>query len=1255
MPNKTKHQLALELVNENRLKEAADLLAEALGEKESAELWNDWATLKIALDENHEALAGYDRALELEPDNAQAMFNFGVLLMNEGKTQRGIDLLEHCQGKVAAQEQAAISTLLQRHKKSVSGADFATTLDDFAPTHGAAREYFSTHRDRYLACLELLPQAIPGQSLLELGASFHHLTPALESKGYRVHCSDIWDGGPNRTADLKSRSGEQRHYKVDNFDIQQQRWPYDDASFDVVVFCEMLEHLNSDPVQVLSEINRVLKQDGLLLLTTPNIASAKSFNYILEGKSPYVFGQYVPGGLPTDRHNREFTASEIDHLFAAAGFQTVALETNNSWWKDQNNALAKLVAMGQSIAYRGDNVMALGRKTSSVQDRYPEEFYCGQGSQTENRNQIEGSSAASIQPGKNILLVHDVLPHFDRSGSDMRLMQVIRRLIAAGHYITYIARNGADRDRYEAPLKELGVKVFSGDAERLPALGMHAEQTWKLETVLQNGHFDAAIFFHWFWSGISVTEHYLDDVRKFSPATKIVVLTDDRHGIREWRMADLSNHSTDRERALDFLVRETCCYRAADLVLAITEDDRRGLLEMVPDLQIELLPMTADTHASSLGFDDRHDFVFLANFDNLANRDATAWFCDEIWPRIRKRMPEAKLHIAGNNIPSELSKGEGIELLGHVASLEDTLEKYRVFISPIRFGTGIKTKNLTALGNGIPLITTTIGAEGMGLTDGENAIIEDSAGAFANKAIELHNNRELWQKLAANGPKHIETEFSVARLDAQIAKLMQRLDAIVPVKFDPEHRFSVRLVEELHPEVLTAMPPQSRNDQRVPAYVEIAERLAGLGHPSEALEQVRHIFYHVRGAIPKSLFFARILTLMEKCYRELGDQDAAERCGNEAKLCLPELNAAFVREVKKKSGGRAKPSDHAISVIIPTFNRKATLRRCLEALKAQTLSADEFEVIVVDDGSTDDTQEFLARQQMPFRFTHYQQKNQGAGAARRFAVAQARGEYLLLMNDDTIAEPQLLQEHLQMQRKYHDSCFAVLGTFDYERPARRRALTHFLSTDPFMFPQKNMHAGWDYGYTHFITCNLSIRRDAVVACGSFDSAFRLGEDTELGIRLSTVGCKVVYHPQARALHDHLEMRMADMVLRAKAYGPVYLRLLEKHPTLRVVQAGITLKAPITAADIERVSEMLAGQRAQIEEMVRALAQYDNRDLEPFFATRSGNGTAADVIVNLFRQAIPQVHWFYVFDGLCAAWREKHSVPMLLTTAAEAHV
>jgi GT2 family glycosyltransferase/SAM-dependent methyltransferase len=1246
MPENTKHQRAHELVNENRLDDAVKLLSEALGEAESAELWNDWATIKMVLEKLQEAYAGYERALELEPENAQVQFNLGVLMIQANKLQRGVALLQKCNGRVTPQEQLAVNGLLQQYQNAASNADYAVTLEEFAPATGAAKEYFATHRDRYLACLELLPQAKPGQTLLELGASFHHLTPALESKGYKIYCSDIWDGEPSRDVQLVNHAGtNQRHYKVDNFDVQQQRWPYEDGSFDAVLLCEMLEHLNTDPIHVLAEINRILKKDGLLLLTTPNIASAKSVNYVLEGNSPYVFGQYVPGGLPTDRHNREFTASEINRLLTAAGFQTVALETRNSWWKDQNNALAKLAAMGQSIANRGDNVFALARKSDAVQDRYPEEFYCRSGSQAENRNQIEKN-------GKRILLVHDVLPHFDRSGSDMRLLQVIHRLLAAGHEITYIARNDINRDKYEAPLKELGVTVFCGDAEKLAGLNIKIDQTWKFETVLKNGSFDVAIFFHWYWSGIAVTEHYLDDVRKLSPNTKVVVLTDDRHGIREWRMADLSNHSTDRERALDYLVREVSAYRAADLVLAITEDDRQGLMEMSPDLPIELLPMTAETHESKLGYDERQDFVFLANFDNLANRDAVSWFCDEVWSRIRKRLPQATLYIAGNNIPAEMSKRWGVQVLGHVADLNSTLEKYRVFVSPIRFGTGIKTKNLTALGNGIPLITTTIGAEGMNLTNGENAIIEDSAGAFANKAVELYNNREQWEKLATNGRKHIETEFSTARLDSQIARIMERLETITPHEFDPEHRFSIRVVEELYPESLTA-PLEGRLTTRVMGYVNMAEKLAGLGHHAEAMEQLRHIFYHVRGPMPRNLFFARVLTLMEGCYREMNDKEAAKRCGEEAKLCLPELNPAFVKDAKKKSKDLPNIIGCAISVIIPTYNRRATLDRCLQALAAQTLSPSRFEVVIVDDGSTDDTQEFLSKQQMPFNLSVYQQKNQGPGAARKLAVEQAKGKYLLLTNDDTIADPNLLKEHLHTQLTYQNPALAVLGTFEYEQP-KRRALTHFLSVNPFLFPQCSMNPGVPYPYNFFVTCNISIERETILKAGSFDASLRVAEDTDIGYRLQKLGCKVIYNPEAKAIHDHAEISVEDLVRRAHSYGRNHVGLLKKHPDLTIKTTAGELGASLTAADIEQIKTALQRKRAEIEETVSALKQYDAINFEQYFDMPSEQGTMGDTISELFSRAIPEINRFYLLEGFCAAWTQKNPAPAFKLVSPRVH-
>jgi GT2 family glycosyltransferase/glycosyltransferase involved in cell wall biosynthesis len=858
------------------------------------------------------------------------------------------------------------------------------------------------------------------------------------------------------------------------------------------------------------------------------------------------------------------------------------------------------------------------------------------------------------QKGKRILVVHEVLPHFDRSGADARLLQLIHGLRAQGHQITYIGRNGGDRQRYEVPLLELGIKVYTLDKERLGALGIPCQTTWKLQDVLEEGKFDVAILDHYFWAGITITEHYLDEIRKWSPLTRIVVNSDDRHGVREWRKAELSGLATDRERALDFLVREVECYTAADMVVSVTEDDRIGMMEMQQETPVEFLTMTAQPHPNAAGYDDRKDFIFLADFNNPASRDAIDWFCEEIWPRILNRMPESKLHLAGNRIPAELAGKQGIVVEGFVDNMEETLAKFRVFVSPIRYGTGIKTKNLNAMSNGIPLITTTIGSEGMSLTDMDDCLIADTAGEFANKAVELYSNPDMWKKLAVNGPAHIGRQFSAAKLDAQLTRMLELVFQNPPKAYDPEHRFSMRTVEELHPDVLTAHPPESRRQTRLLAYIEMASQLINLDRPAEALEQLRHVFGFASN-LTRSPLMARVLSLMERCYRDTGDAEAAERCGVEAGLCLPELNPALItKKSPKKLVKKAKTSRYALSVIIPTYNRSQTLARCLEALGKQNMSMNDVEVIVVDDGSTDDTQAFLNKQSGPLRLKHFYQKNQGVGAARKLAVDEARGEYLLLINDDTIATPDLLEEHLKYQHKYQENGLAVLGTFEYERAARRRALTHFLSVDPFMFPQMVMNPDCCYGSTHFVTCNLSVRRDLVLAAGNFDPSFRVGEDSDLGIRMSKAGTQILFNPNAHAFHDHLTMSADDIIRRAKAYGPVYLKLLRKHPSLRVAYMGTRLSGNFAITDIMQVRASLSTQREQVELMAQSLKQYDQIDFEPFFAKRAEDGTAADLIVKLFRQSIPQLHWFYLFDAFCDAWMQEQNAPVA-PVAVEARV
>jgi cellulose synthase/poly-beta-1,6-N-acetylglucosamine synthase-like glycosyltransferase len=244
-------------------------------------------------------------------------------------------------------------------------------------------------------------------------------------------------------------------------------------------------------------------------------------------------------------------------------------------------------------------------------------------------------------------------------------------------------------------------------------------------------------------------------------------------------------------------------------------------------------------------------------------------------------------------------------------------------------------------------------------------------------------------------------------------------------------------------------------------------------------------------------------------------------------------------------------------------------------------------------------------------------------------VAHANSEYLLLMNDDTICDPDLIEQHMCVQRELASERWAVLGNFEYPAEAHRRAFTHFLRTGSFMFPQIEMEAGFPYPYSHFITCNLSIRREAVVEAGSFDSTYKLSEDTELGIRLFEMGYGVLYHPAAHAWHDHLPYAVGNLIRRARVYGADYFYMFRRHP--RVIQewampvnlAGMNMDAA------RAIQHYLEANRSNVEKAVAALDPWENVEFEPFL-TRPQD---AAKVTALFQQAVPAIHWFYLLEKM----------------------
>src|SRR5689334_720245 len=191
----------------------------------------------------------------------------------------------------------------------------------------------------------------------------------------------------------------------------------------------------------------------------------------------------------------------------------------------------------------------------------------------------------------NVLVIHEVVPQFDRSGSDLRLTDVLRELRAQGHQVTLIARDASNCEQYRAAFEEFGIHVIAGDPDNLRHTGLNGKTPWSLRDVLEQGKFHLAILCHWFWSGISIPGQYLPEIRALAPGTRIAILTDDRHGERERRSAVLSGLFSDFERGNDFEARETELYGVCDLLLYITEADHRRFAELLPDLPMEHLPM----------------------------------------------------------------------------------------------------------------------------------------------------------------------------------------------------------------------------------------------------------------------------------------------------------------------------------------------------------------------------------------------------------------------------------------------------------------------------------------------------------------------------------------------------------------------------------------------------------------------------------------------------------------------------------------
>lgn len=364
------------------------------------------------------------------------------------------------------------------------------------------------------------------------------------------------------------------------------------------------------------------------------------------------------------------------------------------------------------------------------------------------------------EPADRLLVIDWKPPTPDLDSGSYRLCLILELLLAAGFKVDFIGDREAENPGYAEALRARGIMTLVGQSAALDHLAVQ-------------GHRYSQIWI----SRPEVAEVYLGPVRALASQALVIYDTVDLHWVRFERGAAFAPDPTELlERADRYRRLELANARAADRVIAITDDERARLLQEDPRLDVRVLPNIHPVADQAAPLSLRHDLFFIGGFQHEPNIDAMQHFASEILPLVRAELPEVRLCIVGSHMPESIRAldSPAIEVVGYVPAAEPFFARARIFIAPLRHGAGMKGKIGQSLSQGLPVVTTTIGAEGMGLTHEREALIADDPREFANAIVRLYRDEALWSRLSEAGLALMRARYSKSAVASQLLSLLAK-------------------------------------------------------------------------------------------------------------------------------------------------------------------------------------------------------------------------------------------------------------------------------------------------------------------------------------------------------------------------------------------------------------------------------------------------------------------------------------------------
>lgn len=379
-------------------------------------------------------------------------------------------------------------------------------------------------------------------------------------------------------------------------------------------------------------------------------------------------------------------------------------------------------------------------------------------------NGIDVDAAKDRMAQRRVLVLEHCTPTPDQDAGSVSVFNILLLLRNMGYQVTFIPEdNFLYMSDYTTLLQRVGIEVL-----------YHPYQNSVEQHLIESGsRYDLAFLFR-----PAVVQKHLQAVRKYAPQAKVLFYTHDLHYLRMLREAALQNNSDKKTAALEMKQIELAAMRAVDASILVSPAEMEVLRTDLPDQKLHVLPLILDIPGTDIPFSQRNDIVFVGGFQHPPNIDAVQHFVAEVMPRLRPLLPGIRFFVVGSKPTAEIHAlaGDDVIISGFIPDLTSYLNRMRVAVAPLRYGAGVKGKIGTAMAAGLPTVATELGAEGMGLTDGENIFVADDPQLYAEVIARLYKDESLWNHVSRSGIIFSEQAWGLAAGEENLERILNDID-----------------------------------------------------------------------------------------------------------------------------------------------------------------------------------------------------------------------------------------------------------------------------------------------------------------------------------------------------------------------------------------------------------------------------------------------------------------------------------------------